>query len=155
MGLVGAGLFGALVDKTRKYKLFLLVSFLGATASMLAFSFFLKPNKFIYLSITSACLGFFTTPVLPLSLELVCEISYPIGEATPTGVLMIAGQISGIALIMGMQQFLNSPSTIIWCSYVTSICLGAGLLCVLLFNGILKRLEHEIQHIYTINQSYS
>jgi FLVCR family feline leukemia virus subgroup C receptor-related protein len=99
-GLVGAGIVGALVDKTRKYKLFLLICFACTAASLLMFAFFLEPDEFCLLTIASCLLGFFMTPVLPVSLELSCEISYPIGEATPTGLLMIGGQVFGIGYVL-------------------------------------------------------
>jgi hypothetical protein len=66
---------------------------------------------------------------------------------------MLAGQMSGIALIIGMQQFLNQTSTVVWTAWITAICLGCGMLLVLLFSGKLKRLEHEQKQKHAINET--
>jgi len=40
--------------------------------------------------------GLFLIPILPLSFDLACECSFPVGEAVAAGMLMTGGQIVGI-----------------------------------------------------------
>ena len=40
-------------------------------------------------------MGFTALPLLPLSFDLACELTFPIGEALTTGLLMTGGQIVG------------------------------------------------------------
>jgi FLVCR family feline leukemia virus subgroup C receptor-related protein len=50
-----------------------------------------------YLELLSVIsIGLFTMPLLPLSLDFGCELSFPIGEALSTGVLMTGGNFVGI-----------------------------------------------------------
>ena len=46
-------------------------------------------TPFVY--ITVFLIGFFTTPVLPLSFELACELVFPVGEALAVGTLITGG----------------------------------------------------------------
>ena len=46
----------------------------------------------------------------PLGFQYGAEIAYPAPEGTSTGMLMLAGQISGIVFIFGMDM-LKSPTT--------------------------------------------
>jgi FLVCR family MFS transporter 7 len=51
---------------------------------------------FLFLAIAISALGFLVIPVMPLSFELACELSYPVGEAVSTGMLMTGGQLVGV-----------------------------------------------------------
>ena len=86
-----------------------------------------------------AAIGFFTTPVLPLALELGAEITYPLSEATPSGVLMSAGQLVGIIVILIMDDLIHLNKAR-WASAVLTLCLAIGLLFIIHFKEDLKRL---------------
>jgi hypothetical protein len=45
-------------------------------------------------------IGFFIVPFIPLTFELTCEITFPIGEAISTGLLMTGGQIIALIYVM-------------------------------------------------------
>lgn len=62
-------------------------------------------------------LGFFTFPILPLSYELGCEISYPIGESFSTGILGTSQTISSFIMILIYSIIFTSNSSFI--SYLT------------------------------------
>ena len=53
--------------------------------------------SFVVFSLGIAGVGLFLLPVLPLSFELACECSFPVGEAMAAGMLMTGGQIIGVA----------------------------------------------------------
>jgi hypothetical protein len=44
-------------------------------------------NSVILLRIIVGVIGFFITPIIPISYEIGCEIAFPIGEAQITGLL--------------------------------------------------------------------
>lgn len=90
------------------------------------------------------------TPILPLCLELSVEITYPLREATPSGILMCAGQIVGIFLIIEMD-WLIQQSQIEWADASVTIAVGIGLILMLFFRGKLKRLQLSMEEKPLIN----
>jgi hypothetical protein len=38
-------------------------------------------------------------PIIPLALELGCELTFPVGEAMSSGILMTSGQLVGILCV--------------------------------------------------------
>ncbi len=56
------------------------------------FSFILELKlQMLYVLLFMSLIGFFFVPFIPLSFELACEISFPVGEAISTGMLMTGG----------------------------------------------------------------
>jgi hypothetical protein len=53
-------------------------------------------------------LGFFSIPVFPISLELGVETTFPVAEATSSGVLIIAGQLLMFIVTFGMEGLESS-----------------------------------------------
>lgn len=54
-----------------------------------------------YLTLLSfICVGLFGIPLLPVCMEMSVECVYPIPEATSTGILFMAGQVTGILMIV-------------------------------------------------------
>ena len=104
-GLIGSGIAGAVVDKFHWYKWSIVTCFVLATCSLAGFTWLMGPDRFWTLFVCASGIGFFMTPVLPLSLELGAEITYPLREATPSEVLMCAGQLVGIVMIIEMDYF--------------------------------------------------
>ena len=60
------------------------------------------------LLISGAILGFFLLSAGPIGFQYGAEITFPTSEGTSNGLLILAGQISGIAFIFGMDSF-KSP----------------------------------------------
>ena len=50
-------------------------------------------------------LGFFLLSSGPIGFQYGAEVTYPISEGTSNGFLLMVGQISGIAMIFGMDAF--------------------------------------------------
>jgi len=146
-GLVGALLGGPVIDKTRRYKVALLIGYFFATASMLVGSFELRANNLLGMGLCVGVLGFTFTPALPISFELGCEVTYPVGEATPTGMLLIVSQITSIACVLVVDQwFLNGDESNRNGMRFLAACFAVGFLLTCFFRTKLKRKEHEERH---------
>lgn len=48
-------------------------------------------------------MGFFAISGLPIAMESAIEVTYPTPEATPTGVLILSGNLFGILILIGMN----------------------------------------------------
>lgn len=150
-GLVGSGVAGAIVDKFRCYKAVLVVSFTLATLSTALFTLVLQEDQFWMVFIACTLIGLTMMPLLPISLELAVEITYPMREAMPSGLLMVQGQIVGIFLIVVMSELLKSdytaPSWVVdnvhAACWVVVACTFVSLLLMLFFRGKLKRGDTE------------
>jgi hypothetical protein len=55
-------------------------------------------------------LGFFLLSSGPIGFQYGAEITYPASEGTSNGMLLMMGQISGIAFIFGMDSFKSTVS---------------------------------------------
>jgi hypothetical protein len=53
-------------------------------------------------------LGFFLLSAGPIGFQYGAEITYPASEGTSNGMLLLMGQISGIAFIFGMDSLKSS-----------------------------------------------
>ena len=60
--------------------------------------------------LSAFALGFFLLSAGPLGFQYGAEIAYPAPEGTSNGILLLMGQVSGIAFILGMDS-LKSPQT--------------------------------------------
>ncbi len=149
-GLVGAGIASAIVEQTQCYRHVLIFCFLGGAASLSAFVLNLRSDNEVPLVATMSLFGFFLTPTLPVSFELSCEVTYPMGEALPSGLLMSAGQMSGIALIFGFNSLLEQDLVELVCWLVVG-CMLLGGAIMLPFDGKLKRLALDTEKL-SINE---
>ena len=139
-GLISSGIAGVIVDKFHCYKWTIVVCFAAATGSLVLFTVTLGPDKFWIVFSCAFAIGFTMTPVLPLSLELAVESTYPLREATPSGILMCAGQLVGIVLIIEMDGLIKN-SYIEGANASVTIGVAIGFMLMLFFRGQLKRLN--------------
>jgi FLVCR family MFS transporter 7 len=91
-GVVGATVFSLIVEQRLNYKQLLLIccgcGLLSTGWVMVALNY---EYSFVVFSLGIAGIGLFLLPVLPLSFELACECSFPVGEAVAAGMLMTGG----------------------------------------------------------------
>jgi len=99
-GIIGASILPFLSDKLRKRKLFILIATVFALPGLIGMTF---TSNYGLLLVSCFVLGFFLLAGGPIAFQYTAEISYPAPEATSQGLLMIAGQISGIIFIFGMD----------------------------------------------------
>jgi len=99
-GIIGASILPPLSDKLRKRKILILIATIGAIPGIAGMTFVET-----YGLLLTSCLvfGFFLMAGGPICYQYSAEICYPAPEATSQGLLLLAGQISGIIFIFGMD----------------------------------------------------
>ncbi len=106
-GIIGALIMPMLSDYYKKRKLFIIIALLGATIGLAGITF---TENYIILLASSLVLGFFLLSAGPIGFQYGAEITYPTAEGTSNGLMILAGQISGIAFIFGMDLFKDSST---------------------------------------------
>jgi len=84
-GLASCGIISPILDRKRSHKLVLKGCFIMATFALSLFSGFCSPGHWGALLVSCLLLGAASFPVLPISLELGVECTWPIAEGTSSG----------------------------------------------------------------------
>jgi len=106
-GIVGALIIPTFSDRLRRRVPFIILALAGATLGFIGITFALS---YWLLLIAAFIMGFFLLSAGPLGFQYGAEIAYPTPEGTSNGLLLLMGQVSGIAFIFGMDG-LKSPAT--------------------------------------------
>jgi cyanate permease len=106
-GIIGALVLPALSDRSRRRVPFMLLALAGATLGLAGVTYV---TSYWLLLVSAFVLGFFLLSAGPIGFQYGAEIAYPTPEGTSNGLLLLMGQISGIAFIFGMDS-LKSPTT--------------------------------------------
>jgi cyanate permease len=106
-GILGAVMMPLLSDYYRKRVPFIIVAITGAIIGLAGITF--ATSYWILIS-SGIILGFFLLSAGPIGFQYGAEITFPVSEGTSNGLLLLMGQISGIAFIFGMNSF-KSPLT--------------------------------------------
>lgn len=104
-GILGALIMPVLSDRLRKRKLFIIIALAGAIVGLTGVTF---AENYSLLLASGMILGFFLLSAGPIGFQYGAEITYPTSEGTSNGLMILAGQISGIAFIFGMDSFKDS-----------------------------------------------
>jgi cyanate permease len=104
-GIVGALIIPLLSDYYKKRTPFIIIALIGATLGLAGITF---ATSYWQLLASGICLGFFLLSSGPIGFQYGAEITYPASEGTSNGMLLLMGQISGIAFIFGMDLFKSS-----------------------------------------------
>jgi FLVCR family MFS transporter 7 len=151
-GIVGAFFVGFYLDRSHQYGLVLKTGFCSATLCFVGYSLLLRPNDTAGLSVSFAIMGSTMIPMLPTILEAAVECTYPVPEEYSSGLILSAGQITGIAYIFGLEAladrqpscekndgdyYFASASGLI----IASACVATAIM--LTYKGPLLRLEAE------------
>lgn len=130
-GLAGALVIPALSDRYRRRVPFILLSLAGATIGLAGVTF---ATVYWLLLASAFTMGFFLLSAGPIGFQYGAEVTHPAPEGTTNGMLLLMGQISGIAFIIGMDSF-KSASTgsmkmplIVLCGLMVISLLLAGFL---------------------------
>ncbi|EDV19708.1 uncharacterized protein TRIADDRAFT_32990 [Trichoplax adhaerens] len=165
-GLIGALLSGVYVDRTKKFIETAKVLICCATFTLIAFSMITRFRGLPAPTILCICLfGAFAFGLLPVGLELAVECTYPVAEATSSGLLWMSGQIFGIICIVSSQAVStplpvaeipysncanstanrdSGPLDMTWSLlFMSSFAVIASCLLVVLFHTPYKRLNAE------------
>ena len=103
--MIGGGILGALVmpflsDHYRRRTPFIILALVGATFGLIGITF---ATSYAVLLASGALLGFFLLSSGPIGFQYGAEITFPASEGASNGWLLLMGQISGIAFILGMD----------------------------------------------------
>ena len=104
-GIVGALILPILSDHFKNRIIFIKLALIGATIGLIGLTF--GTSYWILIS-SGVVLGFFLLSSGPIGFQYGAEITFPAPEGTSNGLLLLAGQISGIAFIFAMDSF-KSP----------------------------------------------
>ena len=122
-GIVGALIIPALSDRVRRRVPFILLALAGSLPGLLGVTY---ATGYGLLLASSFALGAFLLSSGPLGFQYAAEITHPAPEGTSSGLLLLAGQVSGIAFIVGMDA-LRAPTT---GAMTASLLVLVGLLAV-------------------------
>jgi len=106
-GIVGALVLPALSDHFRRRVVFMVLALVGATLGLVGITF---ATSYWLLLASAFVLGFFLLAAGPIGFQYGAEVAYPTPEATSNGLLLLTGQISGIAFIFGMDSLKSSTT---------------------------------------------
>jgi cyanate permease len=101
-GILGALIMPMLSDKYKKRKIFIIIALAGCIVGLVGITY---AEDYSVLIASGLTLGFFLLSSGPIGFQYGAEITYPTSEGTSNGLLILAGQISGIAFIIGMDSF--------------------------------------------------
>jgi MFS family permease len=101
-GIIGAVLLPSLSDRYRRRAPFLALAVLGATLGLAGLIY---AASYVPLLVSSFVFGFFLLSAGPVGFQYGAEITYPAPEGTSNGLLLLAGQVSGILFILGLDLF--------------------------------------------------
>ncbi len=106
-GILGALVIPSLSDRLRKRVPFIILALAGATVGLIGIAYATSTWLLLTASVT---LGFFLLSSGPIGFQYGAEITHPTPEGTSNGLLLMMGQVSGIAFIFAMDA-LKSPQT--------------------------------------------
>lgn len=121
-GVAGAGVLGLYVDKTKHFTEVTKISMCLTSLGCIAFAV-VSQLRDMKVAVGTACawFGLFGCSVYPIAMELGVECSYPVGEATSSGLIFISGQIQSV-IYMVLLQALTKPQT----DSTVSVCVTGG-----------------------------
>lgn len=102
-GLIGAGIVGKVMEKTKAYKTLLRGGIVVCCLSTCLVLAMLYSNNFWPLTISWAILGCFVLPLLPIMMENCAECTYPVPEEVSMGILFAGCNILGLGFIFAIQ----------------------------------------------------
>ncbi|CAG8575936.1 7231_t:CDS:2 [Paraglomus occultum] len=147
-GLVGAGISGPLIDKTKAYK-----TLIKSVTPVVGVGFFLLPfvvreNAYAEIAIVCSLIGFLSFSLLPVALEIGVECTFPVSANTSAAILWLGGQGGGVIFTIVMDQLrlpddANRPRDMKRSLYFQGIVALVLSFTVLFYNSKNLRLEAE------------
>lgn len=91
-------IIGPMQRKSGVYKKWILICMLGSSIAIALFYPILLTDSLVLVCLVSAFNALFLIPLVPIMLELGCELVFPVGEGTAVGLLFAMGNFSGFLL---------------------------------------------------------
>uniref|UniRef100_A0A914UMK3 Membrane transporter n=1 Tax=Plectus sambesii TaxID=2011161 RepID=A0A914UMK3_9BILA len=111
-GLIGAAISGVLVDKTKMFQEIMKVSFAGAGIAACSYCVAIQyEGQHAWVVASVFMFGLFGFAIYPIGLEIGVETTYPVAEATSTGLIIITGQIEGVLFVLITEALTQSTTT--------------------------------------------
>jgi cyanate permease len=101
-GIAGALVLPSLSDRYRKRVPFIVLALALSVAGLAGITF---ASRYWLVLAGAATMGFALLSAGPIGFQYGAEVTYPAPEGTTNGLLLLAGQISGVIFILGMDQF--------------------------------------------------
>ncbi|XP_014207719.1 feline leukemia virus subgroup C receptor-related protein 2-like [Copidosoma floridanum] len=107
-GMVGSVLFGAVLDKTHKFKETTVTVYFSTLCGQILFAaaMILRMKRMVYVAATF--LGFFMSGYLALGYEMAAEYTYPESESNTAGILNVANNVYGIVLVVTLSRLMEA-----------------------------------------------
>ncbi len=126
-GVAGAVIVPSLSDRYRRRVPFLVLTIGGATLGLAGVTY---AATYWLLLASAFVLGFSLLSAGPIGFQYGAEVAYPAPEGVPNGLLLLMGQISGIAFIFAMDGLKNQETGSMTAPLVALIVLmGLAVLC--------------------------
>lgn len=101
-GILGSLIISSIVDKTLEYRKYFLILNTLALISQILLTILpeiFPDDAFIIIAVLYIFLCFCIIPIYSISMDLVCELTYPVGESISGGIIMTSCQITGIIFV--------------------------------------------------------
>ncbi|TNM98602.1 hypothetical protein fugu_013166 [Takifugu bimaculatus] len=144
-GVLGAAALSFYVDRTKRFTEVVKASMVSQLQQQRA-----------AVAVVCSLLGLFGNSAYPVAMELCVECSYPVGEATSTGIIVMSGQVQGVLYVVLLQALTTriTEAPLSTCqgddlSWTVSMLVLAGLFClfaccfVVFFHTPYRRVEAE------------
>jgi MFS family permease len=106
-GIAGAIVIPIMSDKSRRRKPFIILALVGLLPGLIGLTFAASAGA---LFLSGFILGFFLLSAGPIAFQYGAEMTHPAPEGTSNSLLILMGQVSGIAFIMAMDA-MKDPAT--------------------------------------------
>lgn len=120
-GIVGAifvvaGIVGAVILPILSDKYHVRTPLFVGVISLLIFIYlgFTFVGSFVLVAVIAGIGGFAIMGVAPILFQHGSEVAYPVQEGTSLGMILLAGQISGVLFIYLFEAIMNSTGSILW-----------------------------------------
>ena len=147
-GMLASLLISWLLDKYKKFKLFMVILCISGTVLQALFTFLMELAKSKDFSAYAIALVLYTlvniivVPFYTIGMNYACEITYPVGESINGGIMMTMSQLSGIGGTFLCDHFINHNEDKPWISNVILLGFFAiSCIFVFLFDEKLNRQE--------------
>jgi FLVCR family MFS transporter 7 len=154
VGLVGAVVFGLILDQKHCYREALRIGYGTAFLTVWALFVALDRRSRVVIYVCFALLGFFMIPMMPATMESAAECTFPISEDDSVGLLMTSGNLVGVILTVALDGIISNTSADLSGTkyvfgaqnmFIAAFSLTA-FVSIWFFNGEYRRLARDNQH---------
>jgi Na+/melibiose symporter-like transporter len=109
-GILGVIILAPMQRKSKQFKKWIVICMIGSCSAMILFYPLLETSSLALAGLVSAYNSFFLIPLVPIMLELACEVAFPVGEGSAVGLLFAIGNFSGFVLGIFLSLIVQGES---------------------------------------------